>query len=195
MPPALRGLEKIILISAVLAAAGWWVFWAYFDTYHLATVQPGILYRDGVRSLHQFQLAAERTHVKTIVSLVDDQEIQTPPFTDELAYCKEHGIDVIRVPIDLGGWPAGDQVRKFLSIVADPSRRPVLVHCAQGVRRTGMMVAAYQLSVLNLTRDQTLAAMLTFGHSQRTVGDIERFIENYDPQTQSMTQELPRSVE
>jgi hypothetical protein len=63
------------------------------------------------------------------------------------------------------------------------------------VRRTGMMVAAYQLSVLNLTRDQTLAAMLTFGHSQRTVGDIERFIENYDPQTQSMTQELPRSVE
>jgi protein tyrosine/serine phosphatase len=194
MPP-LRGLERIILVSAACAAAGWWVFWAYFDTYHLATVQAGVLYRDGVRSLHQFQLAAEKTHVKTVVSLVDDQEIQTKPFTEEMEYCREHGIEVIRVPITLGGWPAGDQIRKFLTIVADPARRPVLVHCAQGVRRTGMMVAAYQRSVLNFDRDQALAAILDFGHSQRTVGDVQRFIENYDPRTETMTAELPQSVE
>ena len=171
------------------------MFWAYFDTYHLATVQAGVLYRDGVRSLHQFQLAAEKTHVKTVVSLVDDQEIQTKPFTEEMEYCREHGIEVIRVPITLGGWPAGDQIRKFLTIVADPARRPVLVHCAQGVRRTGMMVAAYQRSVLNFDRDQALAAILDFGHSQRTVGDVQRFIENYDPRTETMTAELPQSVE
>jgi protein tyrosine/serine phosphatase len=195
MPPAARNVAVIFLIVAACAGAGWWVFRTYFDTYHLATVQAGVLYRDGVRTLRQFQLAADKTHVKTVVSLVDDQEIRQSPFTDELKYCSQHGITVVRVPILLGGWPTGDQIKEFLSVVADPSRRPVLVHCAQGVRRTGMMVAAYQRSVLNYDQDKTIEVMLTFGHSQRTVGDVQRFIENYDPQAETMTQDLPRSVE
>ncbi len=194
MPPA-HSIAGIFFILAACAGLGWWVFWAYFDTYHLATVQPGVLYRDGVRSLRQFKLAAEKTHVRTVVSLVDDQEIQQPPFTDEMNYCAAHGITVVRVPIVLGGWPSGDEIKQFLAVVADPTNRPVLVHCAQGVRRTGMMVAAYQISVLNYDKEKTTADMLTFGHSQRTVGDVQRFIDTYDPQTQSMTQDLPQSVE
>jgi protein tyrosine/serine phosphatase len=195
MPPAVRSVGMILLIVAICSAVGWWVFRTYFDTYHLATVQAGALYRDGVRSLRQFQLAAEKTHVKTVVSLVDDQEIKQHPFSDEMNYCAEHGIAVVRLPILLGGWPTGDQIKQFLAIATDPARQPVLVHCAQGVRRTGMMVAAYQRSVLNYDRDKTIAVMLTFGHSQRTVGDVQRFIDNYDPRTESMTQDLPQSVE
>ena len=184
-----------IILVAVILAAGWWIFWAYFDTYHLATVNAGILYRDGVRDLHQFDLAAKKTHLKTVVSLVDDQEITHTPFTDEMAYCQAHGIKVIRLPVPLGGWPTGDQISQFLAITRDPSLQPVLVHCAQGVRRTGMMVAAYERSVLKLDKEQTTAAMLTFGHSQRTVGDVMRFIDTYDPQTEQMTAEMPLSHE
>ena len=195
MPATAKSLGPIILVVAILAAVGWWIFWAYFDTYHLAAVKPGVLYRDGVRRIHEFDLAAQRTHVKTVVSLVDDQEITQPPFTDEMAYCREHGITVVRIPVLLGGWPSADQIQQFLAIATDPARQPVLIHCAQGVRRTGMMVAAYQISVLGMNKDQTLAAMLTFGHSQRTVGDVQRFIETYDPVTKQMTQELPRSAE
>jgi protein tyrosine/serine phosphatase len=158
-------------------------------------VNAGILYRDGVRDLHQFDLAAKKTHVKTVVSLVDDQEITHTPFTDEMAYCQVHGIKVIRLPVPLGGWPRGDQISQFLAITRDPSLQPVLVHCAQGVRRTGMMVAAYERSVLKLDKEQTTAAMLTFGHSQRTVGDVMRFIDTYDPQTEQMTAEMPLSHE
>jgi protein tyrosine/serine phosphatase len=191
----LQNLGPIILLAAILAAVGWWIFWNYFDTYHLQTVQAGVLYRDGVRGLHQFELAARKTHVRTVVSLVDDQEITHSPFTDEMAYCQANGIEVIRLPVPLGGWPRGDQIGRFLAIVTDPSHRPVLVHCAQGVRRTGMMVAAYQRSVLKLDKDQTLAAIESFGHSQRTVGDVKRFIDVYDPQTEQMRDQLPHSEE
>ncbi|MGD0137874.1 MAG: tyrosine-protein phosphatase [Tepidisphaeraceae bacterium] len=191
----MKTLGPIILIALILAAAGWWIFWTFFDTYHLATVKDGVLYRDGVRTLHEFNLAARKTHVKTVVSLVDDQEITQPPFTDELAYCKEHGIEVVRLPVPLGGWPRGEQIARFLAIADDPARQPVLVHCAQGVRRTGMMVAAYELSVLKLDKDQAVAAIKGFGHSDRTIGDVKRFIEVYDPQTQQMTADMPHSQE
>lgn len=190
-----KSLLPIILAVAILAAAGWWVFWTWFDTYHLATVKEGVLYRDGVRNMHEFDLAARKTRVKTIVSLVDDQEITQHPFVDELGYCREHGINVVRIPVPLGGWPTADQINQFLQIVTDPARQPVLVHCAQGVRRTGMMVAAYERSVLKLPKDQTEAAMLTFGHSQRTVGDIQKFIDRYDPDARQMTSQLPMSNE
>jgi len=191
----MKTLGPIILVALILAAAGWWIFWTFFDTYHLATVRDGVLYRDGVRTLHEFNLAAQKTHVKTVVSLVDDQEITQSPFTDELAYCKAHGIDVVRLPVPLGGWPRGEQISRFLAIAADPTRQPVLVHCAQGVRRTGMMVAAYELSILKLDKDQAVAAIRGFGHSDRTIGDVKRFIEVYDPQTQQMTADMPHSQE
>ncbi|MDP9175101.1 MAG: tyrosine-protein phosphatase [Planctomycetota bacterium] len=185
----------VLGIIAVVALIGWWVYWAFFDTYHLATVREGVLYRDGVRTMHQFQLAVNKTHVKTIVSLVDDREIGQSPFVEEAAFCREKGIDVVRVPVTLGGWPSGEEVKRFLEIANDPARQPVLVHCAQGVRRTGMMVAAYERSVLKMDKEQALAAMQSFGHSARTTGDIRRFIEVYDPATQMMTEELPVSSE
>jgi protein tyrosine/serine phosphatase len=195
MPQIVKTLGPIILLVAILVAAGWWIFWAYFDTYHLAVVKEGVLYRDGVRNLHEFDLAARRTHVKTIVSLVDEREIAQRPFTDEMAYCREHGIDVVRLPVSLGGWPSGDDISRFLAVATDPARQPVMVHCAQGVRRTGMMVAAYQISVLKMSKQQATEQILTFGHSERSIGDVRKFIEHYDPQTQQMTADLPASQE
>jgi len=185
----------IFALTAVCLTIGWWVWYTFFDTYHLATIAPGVLYRDGVRNMHQFQLTLQKTGAKTVVSLVDDQEFAKEPFTDEQAVCRAQGIELIRVPITLGGWPDGEQLPRFLAIVQDASRQPVLVHCAQGVRRTGMMVAAYQLSVLHDSPEQAKAALLTFGHSQRTVGDVQRFIEVYDPAAKRMRQTFAVSKE
>jgi protein tyrosine/serine phosphatase len=196
MPAQIRNFFPAIVLLCVASAAAWWIFRNYFDTYHLVTVQSGVLYRDGVRTIRQFDLAVRKTHVKTIVSLVDDREINQSPFMEETAYCKAHGIDLVRVPVTLGGWPSGDQVQRFLAVATDPARQPVLVHCAQGVRRTGMMVAAYEMTVLKYSPQQALDAINTFGHSQRTVTDVQFFIRSYDAQTERMTAtDLPQSQE
>jgi protein tyrosine phosphatase (PTP) superfamily phosphohydrolase (DUF442 family) len=187
--------KAILLLFLALIAAGIWTWRQYFDAYHLATVQQGVLYRDGVRSARQFATAIRRVHPRTIVSFVDDREIAQEPFVGEVVYCRENRIDLVRIPVRLGGWPTGDQVREFLAIATDSSRQPVLIHCAQGVRRTGMMVAAYQESVLKFDRPRAKAAMLTFGHSRRTISDVQRFIDLYDPDRQSLTEELPVSKE
>jgi protein tyrosine/serine phosphatase len=185
----------IYVLLLVLVAAALWIGRHFLDVYHLATVKDGVLYRDGVRSAREFAVAMRRVRPRTIVSLVDEREISQEPFLGELDFCSQNRIDVVRIPVRLGGWPSSEQISQFLAITTDPSRQPVLVHCAQGVRRTGIMVAAYQQSVLKFNRQQTTAAMLTFGHSQRTVGDVQRFIDLYDPAEMRMTQDLPQSVE
>ena len=174
------------VIPVVLIVAGVLVWHRWFDAYHFAIVDPGVLYRDGVRTAREFEITVRKARPRTIIRLIDATEREHEPFTGEAAYCQEHGIDVVELPIKLGGWPMPEQIDAFLKITADPARRPVLVHCAQGVRRTGMMVAAYQESVMGYDGEKTKAAMLRFGHSQRTVGDVMKFIEVYDPTSRTL---------
>src|ERR1700722_11614436 len=134
-----RRMTWTIGIIVVLVIGGL-VWWRWFKTYPLATVDAGKLYRDGNRNERVFTAALRQKKVKTVVCLADDREIAQPPFTDELGYCQANGSEGVRRPTRLGAWPTTDQVRKFWSVATDPKKQPVLVHCAQGVRRTGIMV-------------------------------------------------------
>jgi protein tyrosine/serine phosphatase len=184
-----------LIVAAVVVLGVAWAWWRWGGTYHFVEVEPGALYRDGNRSLHQFSEALKRSRCRTVVTLVDDDEMSRPPFSGEAEACREAGVELVRVPVRLGGWPDSDQVRRFLEIATDPARRPVLVHCAQGVRRTGMMVAAYQESVLGYDAERAKREILRFGHSDRTVSDVRRFIDIYDPAARTVTSSMPQSVE
>ena len=40
---------------------------------------------------------------RTVVVLNDEEEVQKEPFASELNYLKEEGIEVVRIPVKLGG--------------------------------------------------------------------------------------------
>ena len=182
----------------VIAAGGAWAYASYLQTYHLATVQEGVLFRDGNRGMREFETAVRRSNVKTVVSLIDDQELADPSkpmFAEELDWCKQQGVKVVRIPVRLGGWPKTQDLRKFLEVVQEKQNQPVLVHCAQGVRRTGMFVAAFQETVLGWDDAKVKANLLTFGHGHRTVKDVERFVDVYDAKEKAVTAPLEQSEE
>jgi protein tyrosine/serine phosphatase len=181
-------------LSVAVAMGGWW--FVSHRTYHLATVYDGILYRDGNQSLSRFEHAVEKVHPRTVVMLVEDQEIndpRKPQFKQEMDYLARRGVNLQRIPIPLGGWPSDHDVRNFLRTVSQPGAEPTLVHCAQGVRRTGMMVAAYQMSIHGYDKEKAKAAIQSFGHSEKTIADVKRFIDVYDPAAQRMTEALGAS--
>lgn len=53
---------------------------------------------------------------------------------------------------------AEDAVR-FLQIVTDPKRTPVLVHCQRGADRTGAMIAVYRLAVQGWSKEEAIREM------------------------------------
>jgi protein tyrosine/serine phosphatase len=174
----------------VMIAGTFGVYWyRNLQTYHLAPVQIGVLYRDGNRDLREFTHALKLTQAKTVVSLIDDHELNDPTkpqFLQETNYCTANGIQYIRIPVQLGGWPSSEDLKTFIRIVTDPVNQPVLVHCAQGVRRTGMFVAAFQESVLHESPDQTKNEILGFGHKAADTDDVRSFIDDYDPVKQTL---------
>ena len=195
MSPRRRFAFAAVVVLTIAGFATWLLF---FKTYHLATVQQGVLYRDGCQKPSEFVNAINRVKPRTVVSLIDANELhdpRKPQFQMEEKLLALHGITLERIPVKLGGWPTKEDVAKFLEIVKDKNRQPVLVHCAQGVRRTGMMVAAYQEAVMGMSDAQAKAEILTFGHSDRTASDVRRFIEGYDPKTGAVPEGMGQSDE
>ena len=181
-----RGWLAIALV-ALIALSGVWVWWSYFGTYHFATVQDGVLYRDGVRSQRELATAYRKAHFKTVVSLVSDAEQSRPEFQDEVALCREYGIDHIRIPIKEGGEPTAQDIDRFLVIMRDKSRWPVLVHCAQGIQRTGMMVAAYQKEALGYDKQKSMDSIVEFGKGPERAQAVRAFIEKHYASAASST--------
>jgi protein tyrosine phosphatase (PTP) superfamily phosphohydrolase (DUF442 family) len=179
----------IFLVFAAAAAAALWLWMYRLGTYHFAEVEKGILYRDGNRGLREFKIALRKSNAKTVIMLNDDQEFQKEPFKTEFQYLNDHNIELLRIPVKLGGYPTTDQVRQFLSIANDGGKWPILVHCAQGVRRTGMMVAAYQESVLGYDDAKAKSCVLPFGRkpTSQTLADVKTFIDDYDGKKRELT--------
>ena len=189
-----RRVVVALVTLLVIAGACYGYIWAEVQTYHFSLVDPHILYRCGNRGMREFNHAVKQSGARTIVSFVSDQELNDPAkpqFKQEAEYCRTHGIAQVRLPVPLGGWPTSDQILKFLNIVAEPANRPVLMHCAQGVRRTGLFMAAYQLSVMDRTPALAKERIMSFGHPPRDTDDIRTFIDRYDPIMGNVPTTLP----
>ena len=175
-----RRLFPVIVILAVVLT-GFLVWRQFFQTYHLVVVDPGKLYRDGNRSLREFKNTLRKAKPRTVIAIVDDKEFGEREFVAARELVQSRGLEFHWIPIRAGWYPTAEQVRQFLNIASDPAKQPVLYHDDEGIRRAGMMMAAYQETVLGYDDAKTMAAIRAFGHSERTIGEVRRFIEAYDP--------------
>ena len=141
--------------------------------------------------MREFRTAVRKARPKTVVCIVDDREIVAEEYVAEQEFLRRRGIEFVRIPIIKGDWPTTEQVRQFLDLTTDTSRQPVLFHDNEGIRRAGMMMAAYQESVLGYDDAGAKAAIRTFGHSERTMQDVRRFIDLYDGERRELTSPTP----
>jgi protein tyrosine phosphatase (PTP) superfamily phosphohydrolase (DUF442 family) len=77
--------------------------------------------------------------------------------------------------------PEEKEVVRFLKIVTDPKRTPVLVHCQHGADRTGTMVAVYRIAVQGWSKAEAIREMTEGGFGfHPTWGNLPRWIRKLD---------------
>jgi protein tyrosine phosphatase (PTP) superfamily phosphohydrolase (DUF442 family) len=114
----------------------------------------------------------KRIGIKTIVNLrsfhSDRDEIGDTGLASEHIYMK--------------AWhPEEEDVIRFLQIVTNPKRTPVLVHCQHGSDRTGTMCAVYRIFVQGWTKEEAVREMIEGGYGfHRAWANIAPWINSLD---------------
>jgi protein tyrosine phosphatase (PTP) superfamily phosphohydrolase (DUF442 family) len=84
--------------------------------------------------------------------------------------------------IPMNAWhPEAEDAVKFLQIISDKKKTPVLVHCQHGADRTGVLCAVYQVAVQGWTKERALQEMTgrTFGFHSIWI-NLVRWIKRID---------------
>src|SRR5439155_10854801 len=99
---------------------------------------------------------------------------------DEKGMVEQAGMTFFRIPMTTSDRPSDASVQQFLSLVNDPARQPVYVHCQGGQHRTGVMTAVYRMTKYGWTEDKAYDEMKQykfetfFGHPE-----LRHFVHDY----------------
>lgn len=152
----------IFVSATAFAQQGWEEISAVpIDRFH--EVAPGI-YR-GARPTKQGLDALAAAGFKTIINLDDDKK----PAAEEARYAKSLGIETLSEPMS-GFWsPKDPQVDRILEHLADPSHRPLFIHCQHGRDRTGLLVGLFRFYLENVPAEKAYYEMLDMGFRRSLV--------------------------
>ncbi|MBA3701200.1 MAG: tyrosine-protein phosphatase [Planctomycetes bacterium] len=93
--------------------------------------------------------------IKTVISL--------RAFNDDQDEAVGTGLTLERISFKT--WHAEDEdVERFLKLIADPTKRPVFIHCLHGSDRTGTMCAIYRMALEGWSVDEALREMQHGGY-------------------------------
>jgi tyrosine-protein phosphatase SIW14 len=136
---------------------------------HFGTVDEGRLYRCGQPRADELARLIDQYGLKTIVSLRGTRDADDPDSWEhaERTACESHGAQFVTFPCNHRNPPTAQQVRQFLELTRDPSRRPVLVHCRLGQQRTLLFCGLYRVHAQGMDPAAALVEMDELGFKSR----------------------------
>jgi protein tyrosine/serine phosphatase len=122
--------------------------------YNFGTVEPGRIYRSAQPSpLLLRWLVSGEPGLRTLVNLRGE----TPGF--ESAFAARHGLRLFSFDFSASTPPSEAEVQRLLAVLQDPANYPLLIHCRNGVDRTGFGVALYRLRAQRWELERALREM------------------------------------
>lgn len=141
----------------------------------LMTVIPGRLYRSGQLSSDDLARACREHGIKTIINLRSSES----SVARAEAVAEPMGVQVVHLPLHQNVPPTDEDQRVFYGLMDAPESYPVLIHCAHGKDRTGMMVAMYRIQYQDWPPKKAYKEMERCGHSPWLFGNLKPFVLGY----------------
>mgnify|MGYP001199726615 CR=1 FL=1 len=185
MGPVLSLRPRIVRISLLLAAAGLLAgllaeaHFVYFGrNWHV--VIPGRVYRCAQLSTAELPALLQSHDIRTVINLRGTC-VGFDWYTSECRATSQGGVSQEDITLSATRLPAPAELRRFVEVL-ERTEYPVLLHCRQGVDRTGMMAAATLLLLTDVTPDQARRQLsLRYGHIPLGPTRVmNRFLELYE---------------
>jgi len=96
------------------------------------------------------------------------------------ALLKGGALKLVHLPMNAFGL-RDDRVLEALRVMADPSNRPLMVHCQHGADRTGALVALYRVVVQGWTKERAVEEMNRGGYHHSSLWrNLDRYVMKAD---------------
>lgn len=90
-------------------------------------------------------------------------------------------------------FPTDEKMARFLAVLRENHGKKIFVHCRYGDDRTGMMIAAYRMSVEHWTPDEARQEMQQFGFNSVACYPLQKYERNFPKRLRENSQ-LQRAV-
>jgi tyrosine-protein phosphatase SIW14 len=169
----------------------------YLHQKRFREVEPAKLYRSGQMTANGFREAIEKYGIRTVVNLQHENPDPLLPnnwlgkgVIHERALCEQLGVKYVLITPDV--LPPGntvemepEAVREWLSVLADESNYPILLHCKAGLHRTGRLTAIYRMEKCGWDHGAALRELRANGYGYVMASErddfIVQFVQNYKP--------------
>lgn len=131
-------------------------------------VAPGIL-RGAQPKDEAFAVLKTEGRVKTVIDLRQEKD----QIAAEKSLVEGLGMTFVSIPMSGGREQSPETVNKVLSIMTDPARQPVFVHCQAGKDRTGLILAAYRMKYNGWSQEDAVQEMLAYGYDRGCCSAME----------------------
>jgi hypothetical protein len=178
MKPQTRRIAKwfLIIIAPAILTAGSYVAWDQ-ATYNFGTVQPGRIYRSGQMPARALARTLRDYRIKTVLNLRGPNP-NLSWYPDERETSLKAGATQIDIPMSSCVWMSRVQLRTIIDAL-ETAEYPMLIHCAWGAERTGLVSAFTELLRPGATLDDA-RAQFSLGYLFLRVNDGKIMAEHLD---------------
>lgn len=157
-----------LCFALFLAFGSWEIFKYQIVPKRFGVVEQDKIFRSGRIAPHLIRKTLQKHGIKVVVDLTKPDQ-QNPSWCAEQAVTEELGINRYNFP--LCGDGTGD-IANYANAIAviessKKENKPVLVHCAAGVQRTGGVIASYRLLVEKQPPATAYAELTRYGWKPR----------------------------
>jgi hypothetical protein len=130
------------LIALFILPALLYVAWDQ-ATYNFGPVEPGRVYRSGQMPASALARTLHDHHIKTVLNL-RGENLDRSWYRDELAATRNSGATHIDIAMSSCIWMSREQLRALIETL-ETAEYPLIIHCAWGSERTGLVAAFAEL--------------------------------------------------
>lgn len=170
-------LRKLGLLALALLMIGGGVLFWHFQHFRLGPIADGF-FRSRQPSAGELTRTIERQGIRTVINL-RGRNPKREWFREEEEATRGRGVTLVSLPFETFDWPPRIETGRFVAAVRR-AERPVLIHCATGIDRSG-----WAAGVIRLLRGESLdAALVELSRARGHVCDpvncpLHQFFEMY----------------